>query len=322
MFSLPFTPEPTAHKIRLKDTLFSMGSCFSDSIGQKLQEHKFNVLANPLGIIYNPYSIFKNLRLLLSEGIDPENFIKTDDIYYHWDTHSTISGTNLEAFKALLQQRSLHARQNLTSASWIILTFGSIYVYKYRKTGKIVANCHKVPQKEFEKMELSIAEIVEDYRQTIELIRSINKEAHILLTVSPVRHVRDGLVANNYSKSALLQAVHQITKLDNRAHYFPSYEIMIDELRDYRFYKEDMIHPSDQAIQYIWERFVAACVDSDGQEFIQDWTRIRKSLAHRAFHPHASNHQQFLKSTIKKLEKLGTRVDVSSELEQIKKQLR
>ncbi|RED96193.1 GSCFA domain-containing protein [Marinoscillum furvescens] len=321
MFTLPFTPEPSTLKIRLKDTLFSIGSCFSDNIGQQLKDHKFNILTNPLGVIYNPYSIFKNLRLILSEGIDPENFIQNDGVYFHWDTHSAISGTDLGTFKNLLAQRSLHARQSLTNANWMILTFGSIYVYKYLKTGKIVANCHKVPSQQFEKMELSIPEIIEDYRQTMELIRSINGDVKVILTVSPVRHIREGLVANNYSKSALLQAVHKITNQDPNAYYFPSYEIMIDELRDYRFYKEDMIHPSEQAITYIWEQFVKTYMDTDSQKFIQEWARIKKSLEHRAFHPQATNHQKFLKSTIQKLEKLGTRVDVSSELELIKKQL-
>lgn len=278
-------------------------------------------MTNPLGIIYNPYSIFKNLRLLLSEGLDPDNFVKVGEVYFHWDTHSMISGTNPDSFKTLLNDRSLISRQSLSSASWLILTLGTVYAYKYLENGKIVANCHKIPQRNFEKLTLSAEEIEEDYFATMELIRSINPDIQVILTVSPVRHIRDGLIENNYSKAILLQTVHNILKRDPSAYYFPAYEILIDELRDYRFFKEDMIHPTDQAIQYIWERFTEACMDDKALDFIGEWARIKKSLEHRPFHPGTQDHQKFLKSTIQKLESLGQKVDTSAEIDTLRKQL-
>ncbi|MEQ8471833.1 MAG: GSCFA domain-containing protein [Marinoscillum sp.] len=321
MFTLPFNIEPSSVKIRLKDPIFSIGSCFSDNIGERLKHHKFDVLANPLGIIYNPYSIFKNLKLILTEGIDPENFIKNRGVYFHWDTHSTISGTELEDFKKLLNDRSLLAQKSLINAEWLIITLGTTYVYKYKETGKIVANCHKVPQSEFEKITMASSEIVGDYLETMDLLRSINPKIKTILTVSPVRHIRDGLVANNLSKSTLLQAVDQIVRRDGKSSYFPAYEIMIDVLRDYRFYKDDMIHPSEQAVGYIWNRFIEGHMDDKAKAFIEEWQRILKSLSHRPFHPSSPDHQKFLKSTINKLKSLEAVVDVNKELEQIKSQL-
>lgn len=321
MFTLPFDISPCPTKIRLKDPIFSIGSCFSDNIGSKLRENKFDVVTNPLGIIYNPYSIFKNLKLLLSEGLDPNNFIKRGNIYFHWDTHSAISGTEINQFKELLEEKSRLSKQSLIAAEWLVITLGTIYTYRYRGNDMIVANCHKVPQKEFEKQTLTHEEIVEDYQETMELVRSINPRIKVILTVSPVRHIRDGLIANNISKATLLQAVHDIVHSDKNSYYFPSYEIMIDELRDYRFYKSDMIHPSEQAINYIWNKFSKVFFDQETQRFIDNWSKILKSLSHKPFHPNTPEHQKFLNSTIKKLEELEDKVDVTEEISFVKNQL-
>ncbi len=321
MFTLPFDISPCPTKIRLKDPIFSIGSCFSDNIGSKLRENKFDVVTNPLGIIYNPYSIFKNLKLLLSEGLDPNNFIKRGNIYFHWDTHSAISGTEINQFKELLEEKSRLSKQSLIAAEWLVITLGTIYTYRYRGNDMIVANCHKVPQKEFEKQTLTHEEIVEDYQETMELVRSINPRIKVILTVSPVRHIRDGLIANNISKATLLQAVHDIVRSDKDSYYFPSYEIMIDELRDYRFYKSDMIHPSEQAINYIWNKLSKVFFDQETQRFIDNWSKILKSLSHKPFHPNTPEHQKFLNSTIKKLEELEDKVDVTEEISFVKNQL-
>lgn len=321
VFTLPFHIPENPVKIRLKDPIFSIGSCFSDNMGSKLREYKFDIVTNPLGIIYNPYSTFKNLKLILSEGIDPDNFIKTGNIYFHWDTHSAISGTELNNFKALLEDRSRLSRQSLIAAEWLIITFGTIYAYKYKGNDKIVANCHKIPQKEFDRITLTQEEIIEDYQETLELIRTINPNLKVILTVSPVRHVRDGLIESNISKARLISAVHEIVKKDANCYYFPSYEIMIDELRDYRFYKSDMIHPSSQAIDYIWEKFAQVFFNQETLKFIDNWNKILKSLSHRPFHPHSPEHQKFLMSTIKKLEQLESKVDVTEEISFVKNQL-
>ncbi len=321
MFTLPFHIPPCPTKIRLKDRIFSIGSCFSDHIGSKLRAYKFDVVTNPLGIIYNPYSTFKNLKLILSEGIDPNNFIKNGNIYFHWDTHSTISGTDLNSFKSLLEQRSRLSRQSLLAAEWLIVTFGTIYAYKYRANDQIVANCHKIPQHKFERISLTVEDIKEEYLETLELIRSINPRLQVILTVSPVRHIRDGLIENNISKATLISAVHEIVSKDPDCHYFPSYEIMIDELRDYRFYESDMIHPSSQAIDYIWDKFSQVFFDSETSAFMNNWNKILKSLSHKPFHPQSPEHQKFLTTTIRKLQALENKVDVTEEITFVKQQL-
>lgn len=284
-------------------------------------EHKFHALSNPLGVIYNPYSIFKNIRLLLSTGLDPDNYIQADDIFYHWDTHSYISGTNLDTFRTLLQNQSRISRQSLIASKWMIITLGTIYVYKYLENGRIVANCHKVPRSKFEHLTLSAEEIVEDYLETMEVVRTVNPLMKVILTVSPVRHVRDGLIRNNISKATLLQVCQALVQQDPNTFYFPSYELMIDVLRDYRYYNEDMIHPNNQALDYIWNRFIETFMDKDVLYFIREWNDIRKSLAHRPFHPYSSNHQLFLRSTIDQLRKFEKKVDISQELKHLEKQL-
>lgn len=321
MFTLPFNIAPSPVRISLRDPIFSIGSCFSDNIGEQLKRNKFDVVSNPFGVIYNPYSIFNNLKLVMSVGLDPDNIVKNGDIYYHWDTHGTISGTDINAFKSLLEERTLLSRQSLTNAEWLIITLGTSYVYRFKTTGKIVANCHKVPQREFEKSMMNSSEIVEKYRQTMDLIRSINPGIKTILTVSPVRHIRDGLVANSLSKSILLQSISEITRQDSQSSYFPSFEIMIDELRDYRFYKEDMIHPSQQAICYIWNRFMETFIDEQALAFVEEWQQILKSLAHRPFHPQSPEHQKFLKSTLNKLKQISIKLNVDEELKLIKRQL-
>lgn len=322
MFTLPFNIPESSEKVRLKDQVFTIGSCFADNIGSRLRDYKFNVLSNPLGTIYNPYSIFKNIRLLLSEGLDPDNFTKIRDVYFHWDTHSAISGTSLTTFKSLLEDRALESRQSLMGSQWLIITFGTMYVYRNIKANKIVANCHKAPRSDFERLALTSKEIIEDYFETLEVIRSVNPGMKVILTVSPVRHIRDGLIDNNISKATLLQAVKEIVSSDENTTYFPAYELMIDVLRDYRFYKEDMIHPNEQAVQYIWEQFIATYMDNEALKFIDQWTRIRKSLDHRPFHPDSSDHQSFLKNTIKQLQSFESRVDISQELNTLQKQMK
>jgi len=298
-----------------------MGSCFSDHIGNRLIQNKFDTITNPLGIIYNPYSIFSNLRHLINQDFDFDNTIENEGILYHWDTHSDISATESGALSKLLHDTIKTSTSKLSQAKWLIITLGTSYVYEWRERNIIVANCHKVPQKQFDKRSLTVDEIKQDYSDTLALLRTANPELKVILTVSPVRHIRDGLVENNYSKSVLIQAVHDIIKSDSNAFYFPSYEIMIDELRDYRFYKEDMTHPSDQAINYIWQKFSETFFDEHTIKFLKEWSQILRALNHRPFHPESYAHQKFLHATISKLEAFAKNVNVEEEISQIKNQL-
>lgn len=307
--------------MNLRDSVCCLGSCFSDHMGRKLSENKFRTEVNPLGIVYNPYSIFKNIRSVLSEAMDPDDCVRMGSIHYHWDAHSSIAHTDPEGLKQLITAKAALSRASLLQANWMLLTFGTAHVYQYRPTARIVANCHKVPQSAFDKRLLSVQEITEAYFETLQVLKSLNPQLKVILTVSPVRHIRDGLTENSLSKAILIQAVREIVRQDDKAHYFPAYEVMMDELRDYRFYKEDMIHPSDQAVEYIWEKLVATFMDEASQRFIGEWKKIQKSLEHRPFHPDSADHQRFLKATLEKLQRLENQADVSSEQEILRKQL-
>lgn len=321
MFVLPFHIPPNSESIQLKQSIFSIGSCFADNIGSKLAAHKFDVQINPLGTIYNPYSIFRNLRTLSGEGLDPIHCIQREDIHYHWDAHSALSDIDFDRFQQRLKERSSTIKAELMRCEWLLITVGTAKVYRFNHTDQVVANCHKIPAKEFTQEYLSVENIVSDYESTLKTIRQLNPGIKTILTVSPVRHIRDGLIENNYSKGILLQAVRQIVSNDEHSSYFPAYELMIDVLRDYRFYESDMIHPNAQAIDYIWQRFVETYFDDKMRAFIAKWAQLKKSLDHRPFHPKARAHQAFIRSTIKQLESFGDKIDITAELNQLKKQL-
>ncbi len=276
---------------------------------------------NPLGVIYNPVSLFKTLRISLEPQIDHHRIIEADQIFYHWDTHSIISADSRDNLIANFNEQLHHTNAFLSKVSTIVISLGTSWVYRHQSGAEIVANCHKVPQKEFSKALLTVHEIVDDYLKTLDLLRTNNPDLNVILTVSPVRHIRDGLVENNLSKSILIQAVQEIVTQDPKASYFPSYEILIDVLRDYRFYKEDMIHPNDQAVDYIWRKFSLSYLDENAQVFILEWEKIARALQHRPFHPHSPAHQSFIKSTLSKLQSLADKVDVEKELKALKNQL-
>ncbi len=321
MFVLPFEIAKPPISLSIRDQVVLLGSCFSENIGQKLADYKFNVLVNPLGVIYNPLSIFNTLKQSISKQLHEDRAIEIDQIFYHWDAHSALFGSSKEILLDKLAKQFHQTHSFLSKASTLVLSPGTSWVYRHHSNDAIVANCHKVPQKEFTRSLLNVDEIINGYFDMIKMLRAVNPNLNVILTVSPVRHVRDGLIENNHSKSILIQAVQEIVKKDTKASYFPSYEIMIDVLRDYRFYKEDMIHPNDQAIDYLWKKFMSGYFDQKTQDFAEEWEKLTKALKHRPFHAESSSHQSFLKATAKKLQALSSTVNVDEELNSIKKQL-
>ncbi len=322
MFKLSFDVHPLSESFTQEQSVLLLGSCFSENMGQKFEAHKFTALTNPFGTIYNPLSIFRNLRLSLEQG-DQSNHRITEHagVFYSWDTHSAISSLNATELASNLDRVYANTGSFFESADWLIITPGTAWVYALEDSAEIVANCHKHPQHTFRKRLLTTEEIMEAFQATHALLQAANPNVQILFTVSPVRHIRDGLVENNQSKSILLTAVHEIIGQNPNCHYFPAYEIMIDELRDYRFYAEDMIHPSQQAIDYIWGKFVKAACTPDTQQFLSEWQKIRAALNHRPFHPQSEAHQQFLKVTLSRLERLSNVVDVQAEIATLKNQI-
>ena len=212
-------------------------------------------------------------------------------------------------------------RERLAHTDLVILTFGTVFVYQLKANGEMVANCHKVPQKQFDKKLLSVEEIVSGFQAIKEKIEKLNPNIRFLLTVSPVRHTREGLPQNNLSKSILRMACHELCEAHSNVSYFPAYEIMLDDLRDYRFYEKDLIHPNEQAQDYIWQQFSQTHFDDETLSFVNEWSKVKSALAHKPFDAQSEEHQQFLKATLKKLQNLSGQVDVSEEIERLQSQM-
>lgn len=302
--------------------ILSIGSCFSTVIGKKLQQRKFPVLNNPFGTIFNPISIFGLLDHALAKKTLPEElYLEYQGRHLHYYCHSDISGGSAQTLTSAIDQALEKTGNFLNSATHLIITMGTAHVYQLLSQNKTVANCHKQPAKLFEKKLLSMEEIKDAFQRLFLQLATVNPGISIILTVSPVRHIKDGLVENQLSKSLLRVLCGELSKDHHQVSYFPSYEIMMDELRDYRFYKEDLIHPSQQAENHIWEKFMQSFFDEDTLEVVSKIDSILMSLQHKAFNPQGNAHQQFLKNLLHKMEQMSVEFDFSKEIEKVKSQL-
>ena len=274
-----------------------LGSCFAENIGDKLSYHKFNSLVNPYGILFHPVAIEK----AITQSINQIKYTKEDLYFFNelWSSfnhHSKFSSIDPENILSKINQGIADFNLRMRSASHLIITLGTAWIYRFIEKDQIVANCHKIPQKKFTKELLSIDDISESLEAIITLIKSVNKNISVILTLSPVRHLKDGFIENSLSKAHLLSAIHEVINIKEKIHYFPSYEIMIDELRDYRFYDEDMLHPNSMAIKYIWDKFRNSWMSEKTIDLSNKVENLQQSLAHRPFHPESKQHQAFLKN--------------------------
>ena len=288
--------------------IVSLGSCFAENMAEKLDYYKFQNNCNPFGIIFNPVSIEKMIYRIVNQIFYSEN-----DIFFHnerwhcYEVHSDWSNYNAAEFLENLNAVLRTSLIQLFQASHIIITYGTSWVYRNTESNAIVANCHKVEQKEFKKEILSIETIEKSIQNTIGYFQIINPNVNFIFTVSPVRHLKDGFVENQLSKAHLISAIYQQLQTEQcklNTEYFPSYEIMMDELRDYRFYAEDMIHPSEVAIDYIWQRFSETTISEENHSIMNEIEIIQKGLAHRPFNPNSQSHMQFLSKLQAKSTKL------------------
>ena len=282
-----------------------LGSCFSDNIGKKLRYHKFQSVLNPFGILFHP----KAIESVIKNAITKKEYTEEDVFFFNerWQsftTHSKLSASSKEEALNQLNQASALINTALKSSTHIIITLGTSWVYRFLASGKIVANCHKVPQHKFKKELLPITEINKSLSSIISLIRKVNPDINFIFTVSPVRHLKDGFIENQQSKSHLISALHQIIKNQENTFYFPSYEIMMDELRDYRFYKEDMIHPNQIAINYIWEKFYENWLSDEAIDLKKQVIKIQRGLEHKPFNTDSNEYREFLSSLQKKIKAL------------------
>ncbi len=272
-----------------------VGSCFAENIGNLLHHYRFNVLQNPNGILYNPVSLAQTLhRALEGKPYQAEELFYHNDLWASWNHHGRFSHPDKNACITEINEQQQTARQFLQKGHWLIVTFGSAHAYHLKSNGQLVANCHKYPNKEFDKELLSSAEIITEWDKLIELLQATNPQLNILLTVSPVRYIRDGLVENNRSKARLIEAVHNLFESYGNVHYFPAYELVMDDLRDYRFFETDMVHPNSQAIEYVWDAFVKAAFDSEAQLIYPQVKQLLTDAAHRPFHTDTTQHQKFV----------------------------
>ena len=305
-FTTKIPLEKSNNPINYNSKIVSLGSCFAENMADKFEYFKFQNVVNPFGIVFNVVSIEK----LIFRSIHKQ-FFTAEDVFFHneswhcYEVHSELSNPNKEAFLENLNELIDSTNKQLTEATHIIITLGTAWVYRNIITTEIVANCHKVPQKQFTKELLSIETIQKSLQNIITLIAKSNKEVKFIFTVSPVRHIKDGFPENTLSKSHLIAAIHQIVNYQlSIVNYFPSYEIMMDELRDYRFYADDMLHPSKTAINYIWNVFYQNYILETEWNVMKEVEAIQKSLLHKPFNPESDLYIDFLKKLNEKISKL------------------
>lgn len=293
--------------------VLSIGSCFAENMAEKFDYFKFQNETNPFGIIFNSVSIEKLFKRVFKEELFEEK-----DVFFHnerwhsFEVHSDLSNSDRQELLETLNKAVTETHKKLKEATHIIITLGTSWIYRNMESDEVVANCHKVPQKQFSKELLSVEEIQKSIQNTIESIEALNPNINFIFTISPVRHIKDGFVENQLSKSHLFTALHQVLKTHNSKlithNYFPSYEIMMDELRDYRFYNEDMLHPNQIAIDYIWKLFSENFISQDSFSLMQEVEEIQKSLRHRSFNPESEQHQKFLAKLQQKIRILENKI--------------
>ena len=291
-------------EITYQSQLLALGSCFAETIGNQLVNRKFNVSINPSGIIYNPHSIAHLIQRLLSgEAYNPDDLFEHNGLWHSYEHHSRFSSSvKAEALNEINQYFTAVA-ENMEHYTHVVITLGTACIYKLKAFNKIVANCHKVPATHFVKERLTMPQITLSLGKAIREWRQRNENLKIILTVSPVRHLKEGIQENNLSKASLLLAVDQLCQQFQDVYYFPSYEIQMDELRDYRFYAPDMAHPSEIAVDYIWEQLSKASFSDATQQLMKRVEKVVRASRHKPFHPQSEQHQQFVR---KQLEMIAT----------------
>lgn len=294
--------------INHRQKLLLMGSCFAENIGKQLYNRGFKIDINPFGIVYNPMSVAYALQQIISgTRYTEQNLFYYNECWHSPMHHGSFSSADASTTLEAINQRLKQAEQLLKNeADWLVITFGTAYAYTDKSSLSIVSNCHKQPEKLFTRRLLTVGEIVDTYQQLLSDLFTTNPKLKVLFTVSPIRHIRDGLHANQLSKSTLLLAIEELQRLfPNAIFYFPSYEILIDELRDYRFYANDFTHPSELSIEYIWRQFTTVFFSTETKKIIDECEKITKALSHRPLFPDSEKHKSFLAKIELKIEQLN-----------------
>ena len=297
-----------------------MGSCFTENVGNRMAMLKYNVDINPFGILYNPISVASGLRILLQKKeFTTADLIERDGLWHSFYHHGRFSSHTKDEALANINSRIKSSSEFLKEADFLFITFGTAWVYKYRKTTQFVSNCHKIPAVEFDRVRLSVDEIVREYKALFKEIGKINPSLKIVFTVSPIRHWKDGAIENQRSKAVLILAIDELVRDfgNDFCACFPAYEIVMDELRDYRFYAEDMIHLTEFSVNHIWERFGESLIDSGSTEISKRVNKIVQAFNHKPLHPNSIEYSKFLANIIKQADQFSIEfpyIDISKEL--------
>jgi len=313
LFRTEINPRKIEFKISHSSKIISIGSCFADCMAVRFQDLEFDIFSNPFGILYNPISIFDNIENCISNKLVDKNLIiESRGMYFHYQLHSAIFGASSNDLLEKMGAIQKETKPKIGESNFLIITLGTEIVYFLKERNDAIANCYKVTEKYFDKKILTVSEIVMSFSNFYQTLISHNPSIRVILTVSPVRHIKDTLELNAVSKSTLRLSCHEITKqFSENVSYFPAYEIMMDDLRDYRFYKEDLIHPNIQAEEYIWEKFENSYFTEETKKINQEIREITTALNHRPFHPFTKEHRSFLDKTVEKIINLNAKINVS-----------
>ncbi|SHE51553.1 GSCFA family protein [Psychroflexus salarius] len=296
---------PTSnYKLDYSSQILLLGSCFATHIHDQLSYYQFQAKANPFGVLFHPKAILKTIELAAGYRQDFE-LIEHDGLHHSFLAHSSLSASTQDEVIHQLETSTEVLRQALQHSTLIFISLGTAWYYSRQINSAFVANCHKIPSKEFAKHLSSVAELKQDLTKIVRLVNKLNPESKLVFTVSPVKHLKDGLVENSRSKAHLIAAVHEfIDESEHDLMYFPSYELLVDELRDYRFYKPDLAHPSLSAVKFIWEKFKSVYIDQSTLEVMNQVEAIQKGLHHKAFNPQSEAHQKFMANLEVKISQL------------------
>ncbi len=309
-FKLTLSPKQSKYQIGYQDKIVLIGSCFSENMGIKFTNHQWDILENPHGVLFNPVSVQNSIQdCIENKKYTKEDLFLLNDVWNSWNHHSRYSGITqqeaLDKMNASVEKSHLF----LKNANHLIITLGSAWLYRLSEQaphceGQVVANNHKAPANWFNKELMQPLVLIKLLQELIQSLQAFNPNLHIVFTISPVRHLREGLIENNRSKAVLIQAVHQVLSEKGKVGYFPAYEYVIDDLRDYRFYSEDLVHPNYAATQYVWEQFVASYMNDATQSVMKQVAELQLAVNHKPFFVESSAHQLFLQSCISKTEQL------------------
>ena len=304
-FILPFQIQTYPFTISYRDKIFLIGSCFSEDIGNKMKGLKLNVLQNPNGILYDPLSISEALVSYIdNKPVKEDELFELHGLWHSWKHHSIFSGISKKDVLSQINHSQSKAHFFLKKANLLIITLGTSYQYELKKNNKPVANCHKAPSSFFKKVLLTVEETTFSLLEVLNKLKVFNPGLKIIFTISPVKHVRDGVIENNRSKARLIEAAHTLIEKKENVFYFPSYELITDVLRDYRFYTNDLVHPNDTAINFVFEKFCDSVLDDESKKIMEKIKGIVNAMNHRPFLKQSEAHQKFVRAQVANIHKM------------------